>query len=477
MKDIYKHLYLKEPVASFKTPCFRNNLYYDVVYKNMLDDDFIDLKAFIQKCLASDDEDVKAKDKPCGIIYCRTRDNTERVANCLSKLGLNTLAYHAGLKSKERIQVQEDWMSGKCPVISATVSFGMGVDKASVRFVIHWDVPQNVAAYYQESGRAGRDGKLSYCRVYYDKSEIKSMTFLLQKELNFSKNQSEAKQEKAKQSIKDLDLIVNYCETVKCRHLLFSEYFGDDSPKCRNLCDVCSNKQKVVKNLDRFQQLSVQGSLKTMMGYDADPSELYEGGKLVTQETFETYSNSDDDYGQSRREDGAKKETKSLIEKQFAIRKAQAAKLLEDRPTAQITRVKSATSTEVKYNKSLTVKMRESHLKLIVDCLKANHQNCVENNLELPKVAFKYQDFEDVAKELEYQAFTSNKVVTLYRRAIVKEVRSLLMMVYSWFLYTFYFSSGFTLGPDFWRAQNFNGLILTYSFPISPGPSKSKIRV
>lgn len=146
--DVFKQLALKEP-KSFKTPCFRKNLFYDIIYKNSIQDDYIHLKEFILKCLKSKTPDEKPSKAPCGIIYCRTRDSVERVAAGLTKQNVPTKAYHAGLNDKDRKQTQEDWTNGKFPVICATNSFGMGVDKSSVRFVIHWDVPQNIAAYYQ----------------------------------------------------------------------------------------------------------------------------------------------------------------------------------------------------------------------------------------------------------------------------------------------------------------------------------------
>lgn len=146
--DIFKNLAFKNP-KTFKTPCFRKNLYYDIIYKNTIRDDYIHLSAFITKRLkmksSTSSKLIDDKDASCGIIYCRTRDSTEEVAFGLNKQGIPSKAYHAALKDNERKQVQEDWMSGKFPVICATNSFGMGVDKATVRFVIHWNVPQNIA--------------------------------------------------------------------------------------------------------------------------------------------------------------------------------------------------------------------------------------------------------------------------------------------------------------------------------------------
>lgn len=145
-EDLIENLSLKDP-ACFQISCFRSNLYYDIAFKKLLTDDFIQLKAYIEKCLnyEKDTRDLKPSEQPCGIIYCRKKDTTERVAKSLRKLGLSCAAFHSGLKKHEKEQIQNDWMNGKVPVICATVSFGMGIDKGPVRFVIHWDVSQSIS--------------------------------------------------------------------------------------------------------------------------------------------------------------------------------------------------------------------------------------------------------------------------------------------------------------------------------------------
>lgn len=149
-EDIFQNLFLKTPVLRYKMSCFRKNLYYDVVFKATLENKYVHLKEFIESCLRSKEhEELQGRTTPCAIIYCRKRANVEYLTNILIRLGIKAAGYHAGLKTVDRNKIQEDWMAGKYPVICATVSFGMGVDKSSVRVVVHWDVPQNIASYYQ----------------------------------------------------------------------------------------------------------------------------------------------------------------------------------------------------------------------------------------------------------------------------------------------------------------------------------------
>uniref|UniRef100_A0A336LL22 ATP-dependent DNA helicase n=1 Tax=Culicoides sonorensis TaxID=179676 RepID=A0A336LL22_CULSO len=422
VKDIIKNLNLTQP-AMFRTSCFRKNLYYDIVYKVLIRDDFIHLKQYAEKCLASvDDNDVKSNKKSCGIIYCRTRESTERVAHCLTKLGLKTLAYHAGLKASERTKVQEDWVSGRCSVISATVSFGMGVDKSSVRFVVHWEMPQNVAGFYQESGRAGRDGIKSFCRIYYSRDDCDSIDFLIKNEINKAKTEAKAKQ--AKNTYKNFVLMTEFCESLKCRHRLFSDYFGDDPPDCADRCDVCKNKEKAAKNLEQFEQLSCKSKLKGFIDYDADPisSDFYGGGRKGMEEIYKAYQDEESNGSNSSNEARRKKEDKDFIQKQFALRKLQAAKDMEMEPSVALTKVKHAQSTSTKVA-GLTNQVRESYLTFLADALKANVEAC--KGKESPDHDLVYKDFEDIAIELEYDAFTNNTVITMYRRGVIKHINSI----------------------------------------------------
>lgn len=135
-KDIISSLRLANDHKTFKTSCFRENLYYDVFFPNILEDAFKHLKNFIEDCLkVKEEEDLPKSKRSCGIIYCRTRDQTEVLMERLNKLGVKTLCYHAGLKNHERQDFQNKWQDGDVPVICATISFGMGVDKSTVRYV------------------------------------------------------------------------------------------------------------------------------------------------------------------------------------------------------------------------------------------------------------------------------------------------------------------------------------------------------
>uniref|UniRef100_A0AAZ3RGX7 DNA 3'-5' helicase n=1 Tax=Oncorhynchus tshawytscha TaxID=74940 RepID=A0AAZ3RGX7_ONCTS len=177
-EDIAKSLRLRSPL-SFATPVFRSNLHYEVVYRELLEDPYKHLHAFIREALTLGEG---PKGQGCGIVYCRTRDGCETVAYQLTKLGVLAKPYHAGETFlKDRTEAQTDWMQGKVLVIVATISFGMGVDKSNVRFVAHWNLAKSLASYYQESGRAGRDGLPSSCRTYYSPKDREQLNFLIQR--------------------------------------------------------------------------------------------------------------------------------------------------------------------------------------------------------------------------------------------------------------------------------------------------------
>ncbi|XP_053954287.1 recQ-like DNA helicase Blm [Anastrepha ludens] len=424
-EDIFQHLALKQPVAKFTTPSFRQNLFYDIVFKNSIEDDFQHLAAFALYCFGdvNDFKSVPASKRGCGIVYCRTRENVERVAYGISKQGVGAVAYHAGLKAAERIQAQEQWMNGEYPVICATNSFGMGVDKPSVRFVVHWDVPQNVAAYYQESGRAGRDGLQSYCRLYYGREDVKSIQFLLQSDVNRSRNSTcSGKQEKAQRAVKNFEEIVSFCESLCCRHRLFSDYFGDPPPDCNGQCDVCKHPKKIEKALEMFHKLCMDGRLKSDVSLE-NSADLYEGGRAAAKRLKSDYGASDSDNESNESHEKmakrAKRETEDFIRKQFQLRKQlNAAREVEKEGKAQITRVKHAPSSGVKVS-GLTSAIRENYLSAVVSALKLNVEQCKEDD---PRKDLRHRDFEAIAIDIEYDCFSKVKVANMYRHAMAKEL-------------------------------------------------------
>lgn len=210
-EDVFAALHLKPPVATFKTPCFRANLFYDVQFKELISDPFGNLRDFCLKALGQ--KTNKGVLSGCGIVYCRTREACEQLAMELSCRGVSAKAYHAGLKASDRTLVQNEWMEEKVPVIVATISFGMGVDKANVRFVAHWNIAKSMAGYYQESGRAGRDGKPSWCRLYYSRSDRDQVSFLIRKEVaKLQEKRGNKASDKA--TLCAFDALVTFCEEL-----------------------------------------------------------------------------------------------------------------------------------------------------------------------------------------------------------------------------------------------------------------------
>lgn len=169
--------------------------------------------------------------KDSGIIYCHSRAAVDQMAYKLNADGVSALPYHAGLPPKERASNQDQFMSGKANVIVATIAFGMGIDKPDIRFVIHYDLPKNIEGYYQETGRAGRDGKNSQCILFFSYSDkIKHEYFIKQK---IDPDHAAIQQAQ-------LDAMVNMCGRFNCRRKAILHYFGEKylEANCKN-CDVC----------------------------------------------------------------------------------------------------------------------------------------------------------------------------------------------------------------------------------------------
>ncbi|XP_055892664.1 recQ-like DNA helicase BLM [Biomphalaria glabrata] len=178
--------------------------------------------------------------KESGIVYCLSRKECDDLAAEMKKAGLQAEPYHAGLDDNQRARVQERWLNDdKCKIMCATIAFGMGIDKADVRFVIHYSLPKSVEGYYQEAGRAGRDGILSHCILFYNYQDVKRLRRLIETDQN-------ANFESKRVHNDNLFRMVSYCENVTdCRRCQILQYFGECSFD-RNMCakfrgSVCDN--------------------------------------------------------------------------------------------------------------------------------------------------------------------------------------------------------------------------------------------
>ncbi len=216
-KDIISQLQLPEPeqfVASFDRP----NIKLTVAPGQQR---FKQLLKFVQD-----------HPKDSGIIYCLSRRETERVAEKLQEKGINAGYYHAGLTPKQRSKMQEDFIKDKIPIMSATVAFGMGIDKSNVRWVVHYNMPKNLEGYYQEIGRAGRDGLNSDALLMYSYGDYMTLQ-------GFVEESGQAELQQAK-----LDRMKQFAESSICRRRMLLSYFGEQMNEDCGNCDVCLNPPK-----------------------------------------------------------------------------------------------------------------------------------------------------------------------------------------------------------------------------------------
>ena len=265
--DIKKNLGIQD-AKDFKSSFNRPNLYYEVRPKTKnVDKDIIKF--------------IKANPGKSGIIYCLSRKKVEELAEILQANDISAMAYHAGMEASARSKTQDAFIMEKIDVIVATIAFGMGIDKPDVRYVIHYDIPKSLEGYYQETGRAGRDGGEGQCIAFYNSKDVQKLE-------KFLEGKPLAEQDIGRQLLAETTA---YCESSVCRRKLLLHYFGEnyEEDNCGN-CDNCLNPKKRVE----AQQL-LEAVLETILAVKENFKADYIIDMLLGKETSEITDHMHDD--------------------------------------------------------------------------------------------------------------------------------------------------------------------------------------